>query len=138
MPHLDPESVFASFWATALQDAQFNETDAAFEEGREPVDIEGEPTPSRAEKYREGVRLICVGAESLIDAQNRNTFPKVCPDGDLDSVFGSDLYLTAVGHGAGFWDGDWDPVGDELTELVRVHAPSGDLCEHKDGGLFFI
>jgi hypothetical protein len=30
---------------------------------------------------------------------------------------GHDLWLTLVGHGAGFWDGDWD-MGDELTEVV--------------------
>jgi len=57
---------------------------------------------------------------------------------DLDSAFGGDLYLTAVGHGAGFWDGDWDPIGDELTALVKRHAPSGDLAKHVDGGYFFI
>lgn len=51
---------------------------------------------------------------------------------------GHDLWLTAQGHGAGFWDGDWrlrpldtlgDPVdhGDALTTLAKDHGYRGDL-----------
>ena len=30
---------------------------------------------------------------------------------------GYDFWMTRVGHGVGFWAGDWpDPLGDELTE----------------------
>jgi len=32
---------------------------------------------------------------------------------------GHDLWLTSAGHGAGFWDGDWDPYGDELTDAAK-------------------
>ena len=35
------------------------------------------------------------------------------------SEFGHDLWLTSAGHGAGFWDGDWDMDGDALTKLVE-------------------
>ncbi len=35
---------------------------------------------------------------------------------------GHDLFLTARGHGAGFWDGDWTH-GDELTELAHAAFP---------------
>lgn len=34
-------------------------------------------------------------------------------------VIGGDLYLTVAGHGAGFWDGDWEPHGDALTEAAH-------------------
>jgi hypothetical protein len=34
---------------------------------------------------------------------------------------GHDFYLTHVGHGAGFWDGDWPKHGDELTALAEEH-----------------
>lgn len=37
---------------------------------------------------------------------------------------GHDLWLTAAGHGAGFWDGDWpEEIGDQLTQLAKKHVP---------------
>ena len=135
---LIPDNVFDSWWATALEDAQFTENNNAAEDGRDPVDIEGDPAAEYLEEYRAAVLRVCEEAAPLIAAQNLNTFPRRCPDGDFDSVFGSDLYLTAVGHGAGFWDGDWDPIGDELTAIAKRHMPSGSLAEHINGGWFFI
>lgn len=32
---------------------------------------------------------------------------------------GHDLWLTASGHGAGFWDGDWEGYSDRLTESAQ-------------------
>jgi hypothetical protein len=32
---------------------------------------------------------------------------------------GHDFWLTRNGHGAGFWDGDWDTRGDALTEICK-------------------
>lgn len=32
---------------------------------------------------------------------------------------GHDLWLTRNRHGAGFWDGDWDDRGDELTSIAH-------------------
>jgi len=134
---LNPDAVFDAFWATALEDAQHMENDLACEQDRPARDIDGDVSADRATEYRAAVAKVCELAAPLIAAQNRNTFPRRCPDGDLDAVFGSDLYLTSHGHGAGFWDGDWEPIGDELTEIAK-HAPSGDLCEHTDGGYFFM
>jgi hypothetical protein len=135
---LDPDNVFAAFWAIALEDAQHYENENACEEGREPDDISGSPAAEYEASYRAAIARVCEAAAPLLADQNPATFPRRCPDGDLDSVFGADLYLTAAGHGAGFWDGDWDPVGDELSAIVKRHAPSGDLAPHRGGGLFFI
>ena len=135
---LNPDNVFDAFWAAALEDAQHCENDCAFEDGREPDEIEGEPAAEYAEQYRDAIRRICEDAAPLIAAQNPNTFPRRCPDGDLDSAFGNDLYLVAAGHGAGFWYGNWDPIGDELTAIIDRHAPRGGLAEHVNGGWFFI
>ncbi len=42
---------------------------------------------------------------------------------DLERL-GVDFWLTRNGHGAGFWDGDWDrfgdDVGDRLTEIAKA------------------
>lgn len=40
-------------------------------------------------------------------------------DAELSSSpIGHDLWLTVEGHGAGFWDGDYEN-GDALTEIVK-------------------
>lgn len=38
------------------------------------------------------------------------------------SRFGADFYLTAAGHGAGFWDGDWPKSGEALTEACKPYG----------------
>lgn len=139
MALLNPDEVFRSFWATALQDAQFNENDSSCEEEREPREIAGEPAAEYGPKYRAAVESICNRAESILATLDLNRFPRGRGEGSLSHVFGADLYLTAVGHGAGFWDGDWGDVGDSLTELAKaMPCGSGSLVDHVDGGLFFI
>ncbi len=135
---LDPETVFAAFWATALQDAQYTENDFACEEGREPHQFQGEPNSDYAEKYKAACAAICAAAEPVLATLDLNTYPKRQGEDSLSEVFGGDLYLTAAGHGAGFWDGDWsDEAGDKLTEIAKV-MPCGDLAGHIDGGYFFL
>ncbi len=38
---------------------------------------------------------------------------------------GHDFWLTRNGHGAGFWDGDYEK-GDEITAIVNAHFPQND------------
>lgn len=33
--------------------------------------------------------------------------------------FGIDIFFTITGQGSGFWDGDWEPYGDQLTEIIE-------------------
>jgi hypothetical protein len=38
-----------------------------------------------------------------------------------EAMAGHDFWLTRVGHGCGFWDGDWrDPEGEKLTKLAKL------------------
>lgn len=138
MTILDPSIVFAAWWATALEDAQFSENDIACEEQREPTDIYGEPAAEYLSRYQFAIIAMCVHSEPLMAQLNENEYPARQGDRSISEVFGSDLYLTAVGHGAGFWDGDWGPIGDDLTELTKRYITGGNLAEHKDGGYFFI
>lgn len=48
--------------------------------------------------------------------------PFIARDGMRETLerAGHDLWLTSQGHGAGFWDGDWCNVGDELTKLAET------------------
>ena len=47
---------------------------------------------------------------------------------------GHDFWLTRNGHGAGFWDGDWDN-GDELTKASKAYG-SVDLYVGDDGMIY--
>lgn len=48
---------------------------------------------------------------------------------------GHDFWLTRVGHGAGFWDGDWPIHGDALTEICKKFGEV-DLYVGDDGKIY--
>lgn len=53
---------------------------------------------------------------------------------DINDVIDHDLWLTIHGHGAGFWDGDYEN-GDKLTELVKslnIHGLDDELRDLLD------
>jgi len=59
-----------------------------------------------------------IEAKHLIESDE----PILSGDGsDRWAHAGHDYWLTAVGHGAGFLDGDWPINGDKLTALAGDH-----------------
>jgi len=55
--------------------------------------------------------------------------------GELEQA-GHDFWLTRNGHGAGFWDGDWeDIIGQRLTDASDVYG-SVDLYIGDDGMIY--
>lgn len=53
-----------------------------------------------------------------------------------DELAGFDLALTRNGHGAGFWDGDWEePAASTLTEAAKRWGPQG-LYRGDDGKVY--
>lgn len=55
--------------------------------------------------------------------------------GELERA-GHDFWLTRNGHGAGFWDGDWeDDIGERLTEASHAYG-SVDLYVGDDGLIY--
>jgi hypothetical protein len=56
--------------------------------------------------------------------------------GDRDEQAGYDFWLTREGHGAGFWDGDWDePGATVLTDAAHAYG-SFDLYVGDDGKVY--
>jgi hypothetical protein len=54
---------------------------------------------------------------------------------DLSTV-GHDFWLTRQGHGAGFWDGDYeDSVGEALTKLSKEFGEIGEIYA-QDGTVY--
>lgn len=53
-----------------------------------------------------------------------------------DGQHGHDFWLTRNGHGAGFWDRGYGPVGDRLTKAAKAYG-SEDIYVGDDGLLYF-
>ncbi len=58
------------------------------------------------------------------------------------NLAGHDLWLTRAGHGAGFWNGDWDRIvypgaGSHLTKVVKATLKEVDVVVGDDGLLHF-
>lgn len=58
------------------------------------------------------------------------------PSNRGDEAVGGDLYLTCNGHGAGFWDGDWEPHGEALTDAAHGAARYLDSYVGDDGRVY--
>lgn len=78
---------------------------------------------------------------SDIDDATKNKMKEDCREflsqcsecvGDKVERAGHDFWLTRNGHGAGFWDGDWNEDGDKLTEAAEGFGVF-DLLENEDG-----
>jgi len=54
-----------------------------------------------------------------------------------EGQIGHDLWLTRNGHGAGFWESEWEEIGDQVTSLVRNHFSELDIWIDEDGKLSF-
>lgn len=107
--------IVAMLWST---------TDESTPEGGEPMDSkydESDLDSAFAAQCRADCEsFIAKGAEwltesNLIGFRNGAT---------LDSMIGHDFWLTRVGHGAGFWDGDWQSdasngLDGPLTRLAK-------------------
>jgi hypothetical protein len=53
-----------------------------------------------------------------------------------ESAAGHDFWLTRNGHGAGFWDGDWeDRIGKILTRVSKMYGET-DLYVGDDGKIY--
>ena len=65
--------------------------------------------------FPEDIKLKC---QSVIDAFMEKATPLFTDDELEDSPIGHDLWLTIHGHGAGFWDGNYQN-GDALTDICE-------------------
>lgn len=73
--------------------------------------------PEVVEKAVEDCRNFRELAGDLI---NRENYVIRSTQYTIDELAGHDFWLTRNGHGAGFWDGDWEePVGKRLTEIAH-------------------
>lgn len=96
---------FEEFFASYLETLLWSSNDESDNRGGEPLDqnycVEN-IHPDSLKTLREECVSFFRKYSHLID--------------DRFELAGHDFWLTRNRHGAGFWDGDWGGVGDELTK----------------------
>ena len=113
------------FTIAYIEAALWSSTDNSDEQGGEPLDDNYGPDDIAEEAL----------ANILDDCK---AFQRDHADdigGELERA-GHDFWLTRNGHGAGFWDGDWeDNIGQRLTDASDVYG-GVDLYVGDDGLIY--
>lgn len=115
--------IIAALWST---------NDESTPSGGEPMDANYSPEDIAQEtllKIREDCERFQKDNRELLEAAYADGSLPVNGSGEREggaASAGHDFWLTRSGHGAGFWDGDWDSVedngpeyGDRLTEASK-------------------
>ena len=73
-----------------------------------------------SEQARAQAEAVCDAFLAAVEADK--TIPATVFDDYSDRFVGHDLWLTAAGHGAGFWDGRYQPetIGRKLAEIAQT------------------
>jgi hypothetical protein len=103
---------FAEFFQSYLETALWSSTWQDDPDSEEPFPLDKEfSTDDFTEEALAEMRSDCVAFYAHYE---------LWADGD-DGRAGHDFWLTRNGHGAGFWDGDYEN-GDELTDLAHPYG----------------
>ena len=139
MPRDSASELADSFVATMLQDLEYTTNEENFIEGRDAPDVELDQS-DLAEDTRQYVVKFC--RELYIANEGHIHAPGACKRdltyGGVVSSAGSDLYMTVVGHGVGFWDSTcWDEThGGAMYEYVQGVGHFGDAYIGDDGKVY--
>jgi hypothetical protein len=109
----DADEVASAFLEAAL----FAETDNADDSGGEPLDrnysVSDFASATRRKLEKKAKQFYCQNKELIDSAEGKFRSSNT-------EQAGYDLWLTAQGHGAGFWDGDWpEATGKKLTAAAE-------------------
>lgn len=115
-----------------VEAALWSSSDESDESGGEPLDQNfgmEDIAPECLAQMREDV-------EDFVQANEDDLMTWDSERWSVEEMTGHDFWLTRNGHGAGFWDGDWDDeVGKRLTEASKVY---GDVYLYVgDGGFIY-
>lgn len=120
------DDIVRQYLGTALWSSTITETDEDGEEQDTPADelfsVDDCDEESLKQAYAD-VRTF------LQDALKIGLTPDVMDEFGMEyDRIGHDLWLTRNGHGAGFWDGDYESddldLGDKLSELAHAYGES--------------
>lgn len=108
---VDIEKMLSGYLTAMLWSTRGGEEDEPLDEDHSVEDVSSELEKSSTEDCE---KFVAMAKEKGIDLGNY-----------VDSDVGHDFWLTRVGHGAGFWDGDYEADeakedGDKLTEIAKT------------------
>jgi hypothetical protein len=117
----------AEFLAGYVRCALWSSNDESDDSGGEPIDQNydaADIAPSSMAEAEQDCRAFLHAVGHLITDDNFTGRA----DGTLAARAGNDFWLTRVGHGAGFWDGDWksDDRHDDERPLSRAAGAAGE------------
>lgn len=111
---------------------------ASLDDDDQPLDEhDGEISEETLTRVREDCAKFIEQTSSVLDAVEQTGV-----HGDTYAMAGHDFWLTRNGHGAGFWDGDWDveiPGASDAGKVLTnaAHAFGGyDLYVGDDGLIY--
>lgn len=115
-----------AFTLSYLETALWSSTDNSRDDGGDPLDDNYDVIDFTADAIRQAIED-CDGFRAYV----REVMGEDAADelDERDELAGHDFWLTRNRHGAGFWDGDWESGGDELTEAAHTFG-SVDLYVH--------
>lgn len=101
----------------------WSSNDESDESGGVPLD-ENYTAADIHPKTRSYLKSVVIDFVASVDNKIGKTIEDIADEErhGLDQV-GHDFWLSAAGHGAGFWDGDWKKYGDALDKIARDVAP---------------
>ena len=101
-----------TFTQAYMEAILFSESDNSNDQGGDPLELNYDITDFSAEALRK-IKKDC-------DAFQQESQLRLYDGSEVAVKAGHDFWFTRVGHGAGFWDGDWpEPESTRLTELSK-------------------
>lgn len=100
--------------------ALWSTNDESDETGRQPLDLNYDIEDINNETLQ-GMINDCKLFQQKIGAVSQDSYIGSNPDNyNVDTMIGHDFWLTRNGHGAGFWDGDWEKsTGERLDSIAK-------------------
>jgi len=123
------ERFIHSYIETALW-AETDDNERPLDDNYGPTDLDKESRQKMEADCRSFLAQVEAAEIDLDEANllNRDTYEQA----------GHDFWLTRNGHGAGFWDGDWEKeAGKKLTDMAHAFG-SSDIYVSDDGQLYIL
>ena len=129
------DKALESYLTTALWSSTFTPFDEGYPEGHPLYGVEEGDAMDRVFSVSDFSDAAVRKAGAELDEffaklENAGLLDRAREYGD-DEQIAHDFWLTRNHHGAGFWDGDYGPIGEVLTAIAHLFGESDLLVNEK-------